>query len=68
MTINFWVHKHDLDHLNKLLKKPLPDINDDDYILEVYMQSKNGWLQNNYFQVGISYEDFMRIEGYLDFV
>lgn len=66
MTIHFYIHKFDLDHLNKLINNQLLD-EGEEYNIEVYMLNANGMLQNNYFLVGINYDDYMRIEDFLDF-
>lgn len=72
MTINFYVNKDDLDQLNKLVTNKI--INES-YSIEVYRSemeliSASGTdnFINRYFFVGISYEDFMRIEEFLRFL
>jgi hypothetical protein len=77
MTINFYVNKDDLDQLNKLVTNPILTDNVDptNYAIEVYRSemeliSASGTdnFINRYFFVGISYEDFMRIEEFLRFL
>ena len=73
MTINFYVNKDDLDQLNKLVTNKI--INPTNYAIEVYRSemeliSASGTdnFINRYILVGISYEDFMRIEEFLRFL
>ncbi len=71
MTINFYVNKDDLDHLYDLIKH----INPVDMYqivayrseMELIAQSGTDNFLNRYFLIGISYEDFMRVEEYLIF-
>jgi hypothetical protein len=71
MTINFYVHKDDLDQLNKLIKQDTLIDLQDEYAIEVYRNLDSvirGAAKNIFFLVGISYEDFMRIEDFLRFL
>jgi len=81
MIINLYVHKEDLDHLNLLIKSPFLDEDIKFYEIEVYryreaikmsaeemIDRRTTEIVNKYFLVGISYEDFMRIEDYLRFL
>lgn len=71
MTINFYVNKDDLDQLNGLVRGTISSI---DYVIEAYaselqlvsVSSTDNFL-NRYFLIGISYNDFMRIEEFLRF-
>ncbi len=71
MTINFYVNKDDLDHLYNLIKciDPVEAYKIEAYRSEMELISHSGTdnFLNRYFLVGISYEDFMRIEEYLNF-
>lgn len=71
MTINFYVNKDDLDQLNKLVtKNQLADYAIEVYRSEMELISASGTdnFINRYILVGISYEDFMRIEEFLRFL
>jgi hypothetical protein len=71
MTINLYVNKDDLDQLNKLVtKNQLADYAIEVYRSEMELISASGTdnFINRYILVGISYEDFMRIEEFLRFL